>query len=1069
VIALALVMMRVRAAHAATVCLLAALAIGASVAAPLYVLTAQRSVTRVDLDTASPNELTILSSYDLIHRSDPNDERSQQRAAADRNKEFDSKGTAALTIPGFNRVYTVGFDISMDSRQLPPVADPENAPVLPKHWLEYRDGVCQHVRLDAGRCPGADGEVIVGPAAAKAYQLQPGSLLYLQNMTYHPPAPQDPGGGFWAPSGDQAVVSVVGVYHGLDPTDVYFTGRVSLSRGGDEPVYTSRHTIATIDHVTETQRVLAYPGPAALDPDTFAAITPQVQHALAAIRLVNTQPQTSIATLLAKVATDRAEVSVLPGVLELPLLVLCCFVVFLAAANTAQARRIELGMLKLRGSTWSDRLWLASAEIVLPLLAGGVVGYLLGHVAVWLLARVTLTVSPAFAVTTQFVPQAALALLGVVVAGLIGLRRDLVTPVSELLRRVPSRGGRWGSVVLRTVVIVLAVAAVVQVRTGGPELAGLATLAPAIIILALGLVLALTFDPLVGRWGRRAVRRGRVGPAMAMLHLSRRRSGSRVVALLAIAVGLVGYVAIAYGTGTGARHDQVVASLGARRVVTVPELSMRELLTDVRAADPDGRYAMAVMPASVGGPNSPEILAVDSPRLGTAASWPAQGSGGLTVDAAMRALRPRVASSVDIRGTGLTLTAGMTPAVAKSRVNLAAVLAPLDGAPAQYVRFKATAAGSDTYQAAVKCPAGCRLSALVIADYSLFDLPPGTLPDYRAATRPVTVTFSQLAQTGPAAQLVGPADFNGWQDRQAAELTLAPGPAGAAVTVGAATTQASGPAAIGPPDLPETLPAVSPSSMVSPPASVQVPSAVVDVNAQPQSPLSNPITGMRPVATATVLPRVGSTGVLVDLEYLVRLGEPGLTRTGGEVWLGPAAPPDALDRLKAAGLTVLTVRDFDTEYANAGGGPNAVGLQFLLAVGVLCLALGAGGLVVAGTVELRARADELRSLRRQGASRWAVARAGRQSYLVMVGAGTAFGAVAAAVAWWLTRDRLPVVDVLVAGVPVPTWPGLTPVWAWLAATAGLVLVALLLSTRLSSAIRTGARTRRSTNTEGRGR
>jgi len=172
------------------------------------------------------------------------------------------------------------------------------------------------------------------------------------------------------------------------------------------------------------------------------------------------------------------------------------------------------------------------------------------------------------------------------------------------------------------------------------------------------------------------------------------------------------------------------------------------------------------------------------------------------------------------------------------------------------------------------------------------------------------------------------------------------------------------------------------------------------------------------------------------------------------VWLGPNAPADALDRLRAAGLSIAGERNFDDEMKRASGGPNSTGLQFLLAIGLLCLILGGGGLGVAATVELRARGDELRSLRRQGASRWVVARAGWQSYLMTVAAGAVIGAIAAAVAWLATRDSLPVVDQLVAGVPVPEWPGPIAVWAWSGATGVLGLIAVALTIALSGATRT---------------
>jgi hypothetical protein len=400
-----------------------------------------------------------------------------------------------------------------------------------------------------------------------------------------------------------------------------------------------------------------------------------------------------------------------------------------------------------------------------------------------------------------------------------------------------------------------------------------------------------------------------------------------------------------------------------------------------------------------------------------------------------------------VTGSGLTVTAAISPVSARSYTRLAVVLAPLNGDPEQYVRLTPTRPGGDTYQAAVSCSAGCRLATFAVTDYN--DVAPGTFIFNGNNTNPVTVALSRIVQSGPDREVASPAQLATWVDRQAAEVTVTPSDAGVAVTVGA-LAGTGGPAWIGPADAPTQIPMVAPSGLQSPPLTVPLPSQVVTSGFL----TGNPTVPVRSVGQTPVLPRVGSTGVLVDMEYLTRLGEPGPYRTGGEVWLGPAAPADVLDQLRAVGLDVLGVRDFDAELKQAGEGPNATGLDFLLAVGLLGLALGAGGLGVAASVELRARADELASLRRQGASRWVVARAGWQSYLVIVVAGSVVGAVAAAVAWLSTRDGLPVVDRLVEGVPVPTWPGWTPGYAWIGATAALGLVAFTLTTALSGATRT---------------
>jgi predicted lysophospholipase L1 biosynthesis ABC-type transport system permease subunit len=182
----------------------------------------------------------------------------------------------------------------------------------------------------------------------------------------------------------------------------------------------------------------------------------------------------------------------------------------------------------------------------------------------------------------------------------------------------------------------------------------------------------------------------------------------------------------------------------------------------------------------------------------------------------------------------------------------------------------------------------------------------------------------------------------------------------------------------------------------------------------------------------------------------------------GEVWLGRTAPDDVIDRLRGEGLAILGDRRLDTELRLSRDRPNAVGLRFLLAVGVLCLLLGAGGLAVTARIERRARADELRALRAQGLPRRMVARAGRVSYLALVLTAGVFGAGAAAAAWLATGERLPLVDVLVPGLAIPRWPSTLTLRAWAAAVAVLVVAAVFSGVVLTRAARTSNNRRSAT-------
>jgi len=194
VIGIAAVMMRVRAVHSATMCLLAALAVAAAVAVPRYVEAARASVAQADLDSTPVADTTILSTYDVLGRVNQTDPRLARQAAAERATRFPDRATAALNLPGFTTTLAVGMDMRMSTAPLPVIHDPMRDPVMPEYWLESRDGVCDHVRLLAGRCPVVGGEIMVGQKYGTALGLRPGSTVHVQNMLYHPPEYAPPEG-----------------------------------------------------------------------------------------------------------------------------------------------------------------------------------------------------------------------------------------------------------------------------------------------------------------------------------------------------------------------------------------------------------------------------------------------------------------------------------------------------------------------------------------------------------------------------------------------------------------------------------------------------------------------------------------------------------------------------------------------------------------------------------------------------------------------------------------------------------------------------------------------------------
>src|SRR5439155_20086518 len=118
------------------------------------------------------------------------------------------------------------------------------------------------------------------------------------------------------------------------------------------------------------------------------------------------------------------------------------------------------------------------------------------------------------------------------------------------LRNVPSRSGRWRAAVAETVMVLLAAAAVIQLRAGQSSIKGVGTLAPALVVFAVALLAARAVGPIADHIGLGALRRGRLGPMLAAFAISRRPGSQRILALLVVAVALVCFAATAAGVGS---------------------------------------------------------------------------------------------------------------------------------------------------------------------------------------------------------------------------------------------------------------------------------------------------------------------------------------------------------------------------------------------------------------------------------------------------------------------------------------------------------------------------------------
>ncbi|HEX6872616.1 MAG TPA: ABC transporter permease, partial [Micromonosporaceae bacterium] len=617
---LTLATLRARWGQALTVTLLASLAVAGAVAVPVYVDLARRIVVADDLAAATWSQRTLSTTDPVQLVAEPGNVAEEQLVEEARRRNFEHAAPAALSTPGFRTVFSVRYPITVDGG----AADPGERGVL-----EFRQDFCAQVRITSGRCVLAAGEVLVSADLASR-GLPVNATAAVTALRYVPGIPGDP--GIWVPAGRPCRLAVVGVYRPIDAADPYW-GRPSAALTAESSLrlLTSRRAVAACDHVQETQEAIAVPLPG-----TFAADrVDQVREAVEAT--IERAPgdivvSSAVGALLSAIDRDRDLVSRVPTGAAVPFVALCWFVLFLAIAHTAAARRRELGAVKIRGVTARDQWWLAAAESLTPVLLGAAAGYLLGHAGVWAYGRVLFGVAATVPLSSRPWAYALVATLGAVIVSVLALRTDLAASVTDLLRRVPARGNRWAGVTLAVLVVAVAAVAVAQTRLqpGGPDGArgGLAPLAPALTLMALGLLSALVVDPLATRFGLRALRKGRVGLAVGALHLGRRGHGSRLLALVVVAVALLTFAAAAADLADGARHRQAELVVGADRVLTVTDVDPVGLLRTVRAVDPAGTYAMAVISVDAQ-PSGRKLMALDSTRLAAAARWPdADGQPG---------------------------------------------------------------------------------------------------------------------------------------------------------------------------------------------------------------------------------------------------------------------------------------------------------------------------------------------------------------------------------------------------------------------------------------------------------
>ncbi|GIF17813.1 hypothetical protein BJ973_009223 [Actinoplanes tereljensis] len=979
-IGLVLAMLWTRRGQSVTLGLLALFAVAAAVASPAYLIATDRAVAAGQIATATPAERGVVITANQDDRTvDPG------------TPDFSNVGAALLNLPGFGYTYAAEF----------PAIGIEKDNLHPSRFT-FRQGVCAHLRIVAGRCLAGEGEVLLGQATAARLHLTAGSAITLTYGKFV----DDPRDPYYTEDGEPKRLDVAGIYEVPEPGDIFWGTHgywtAVPNRGPGEPVFAGATTLKAFDHGRTEMSIDGTAGPRALDIDHLDELRAGLAklNASAAQLGPTIQIDTSMPYLLDRIEAGRSAARVLIPVLGVPLVLLACFSIFLAVSYGSQGRQPELALVALRGTRWWTRWWLATGESLIAILLGAVAGCLAGQLLVDAVtaARFGGIGSGADWSSLRYAPIAALAALA---AAVLAQRRQLLSPVATLLRRNPVAANGPRAVAVEAVIVLLAVISGVQLALSDGELTGIGRLAPAFIVLAVALLAARALLPLITGYATRALRGGRLGAALAAFQLSRRPGAQRLFALLVATVAVAGYGVCAVDAATRGREMQAGLGVGADRVLTVEPLFRSQLRNAVEQIDPHGEFAMAVarMPSSTAG--EPAALAVDATRLAAVATWP--GGAAPAAEVGTR-LRPPTAAPILLQGEDLSLTATGSGMLPGRPLVVALSVTSLTGLGDAVVQLGELHVGRWTYQQrAPVCAQGCRLNGIQL----------NTTATIVGVTAKMVV--SAIGTVDPA--LLDPA---GWLAPAVAKI--AADPDGLLIDLDAASGLPTG-AWIRPADTPSPLPAAYAG----------------------EAPIGNTLTDMdgalMPVELTDRLPavpRLGQRGALVDLEYADRTAATAAVALEPQVWLNDRAPADILDRLGAAGLTVTGDNSSAAVRRQLDEQGPALALWFYLLAGALSVLLGAGALVLAAAVDRARRVEDLAALRTQGLRRRTAARATLWTYPVLVAFASLVGVLTGLATWAMTGWALPLAGLNPPSLPLPGWPGVRSV----AVTTLLVLILL---------------------------
>jgi hypothetical protein len=900
--------------------------------------------------------------------------------------------------------------------------------------LRWRDGYCAQLTVVEGRCPQAANEVIASVVDKSFWDIHVGQDLSA--------------GAADNASADQPL-RVVGFYRPVEARGDYWFGDYPIGHtrkptdkdpGWANEMFTERTTFTNsakfAAEATSDTRPL--PGKNRLrDLDRLQDATRTVNGNASELG-VPAEVTSSLPTLVDQIRAERKQANTIIPLVMVQVALFAVVVLALALAAVVDQRRPEIALSRLRGSSARRTHRALALELGLPVLAGTLVGGVLGF-GILTIVRTTWLRHGAPAELPWTVPAAlAAAVVAALIAVVLQVRTAVRRPIWTLLRRVAPRGHGRAIGVADLCIIVFAVAGLFAALTGdgrGP----LPVLTPALLALAAGLAFAHLLLPTAGLISRGAIRRGRLGLALGALQVSRRPAVTRIVAAVAVAAALLTFAGQAASVGTRNRDLRSGYETGAEGVLRMNALYFADFLGAVNKIDPDRRW---LTPVVMSRPGSPDALQTEMIEPASFRRIAFRGDQ-LTDAAGWQALTARsTPAPIELRSTQLTVTVSTGPIAAhpinsengtpinsgkpRSVVLRANLVSHRDGARylVSFPALKLPATRPVVLQAPVECQAGCDLLRLGVGREALDQT--GLQGD---------LTISKLSSDDHPSIALGTPDD--WKTLvvvgdDPGRVTAKPG---GLLTIGMTSYGNDEYLQYG------TVPPAVPAFVT--------PEFRYDENTTAPGVDGSPMLLNRIERLHAPVNRNGTHTAVVDLETVRRLG--GSVDEGGtdfEVWLnkdGLSNVDTIIEQFAKAGLNPELVDSRDDRIATYGRSASALALQLTPVVGIAAWVLAIVVLLLTVVTSWRSRAQDYASLRLTGVPASATGRAARWEQTGPVALAVLLGTICGLVG---AHVALPLIPLFASGdSPIPldlstNWP--VAIGLWLGGTAILAVATLFL-------------------------